>query len=129
MKNYLLILVCSFSLFIISCSGSDSYQGNWKATDEDGNKFEIHFEPKRFTIKDSTQKVVEFNYTQNSVQIANGLKTYGIELSDGRQYSIRFPIVGDDNKAIIVPENEKPAYTICRTDYITYDDLYKLTSH
>jgi hypothetical protein len=127
MKTFQSILLCSILLLIISCSGSDAYRGNWKATDEDGNKLDFNFEPKNFYVTDSAHKVVKFKYSQNSVKIENGIKTYGLELSDGRHYFIKFPIVRETNKAVIYHEDGSVAYTICRTEYIRYDDLYKLT--
>ena len=126
MKNYLNLILVSGILFLASCSGSDVYQGNWKATDANGRKFEINFEPKKFSIKDDNGKVANYEYTQNSVKIENSVKTYGIQLSDGRAYSISFPIANETSKGIILLENNEPLYTISRTSYIGYSDLYKL---
>jgi len=127
MKSNLLILILFFAIsFLSSCSGSDVYQGNWKATDIDGNKFEINFEPKKFSIKDENGKIANFDYTQNSVKIKNSTKTYGIQLSDGRVYNIFFPISNETTKGLITLENNQPLYTISRTSYIGYSDLYNL---
>jgi hypothetical protein len=127
MKNDFLILIYFFALSILSsCSGSDVYQGNWKATDNDGNKFEINFQPKKFSIKDQNGKTEEYDYTQNSVKIKNSTKSYGIQLSDGRVYTILFPISNETTKGVITLENNQPLYTIGRTAYIEYNDLYKL---
>jgi hypothetical protein len=46
-----------FIVILSGCSGSEVYQGIWKATDSEGNKFEIDFEPKSFTVKDANGKV------------------------------------------------------------------------
>lgn len=128
MKNILLFALIFTVFFLISCSGSDVYQGAWKATDAQGSKFEITFEPKSFTVKDAAGTAHQFSYTQNSVKIENSVKTYGITLSDGRVYSIFFPIAGNQSKGIITFQNNAPAYTISRTDYIQYSDLFKLTN-
>ena len=114
-------------LFLASCAGSDVYHGNWKATDANGNKFDIVFEAKNFTIKDMDGKAVTHQYTQNSVKIENSIKTYGIHLSDGRAYNIFFPFANDTSKAVIMLDNSQPVYTMSRNAYIEYKDLYQLT--
>jgi predicted phosphoadenosine phosphosulfate sulfurtransferase len=122
-------LIPSFFFAIIpltNCSGSDVYQGNWKATDTEGKKYEINFEPNNITIKDESGNAEKFEYTQNSVKIENSVKSYGIQLGDGRIYSILFPIADETSKGVISLENEEPLYTISRTSYIQYKDLYKL---
>ncbi len=121
-SQYILILIT----ILTGCSGSDVYQGNWKATDSEGNKFEIDFEPKSFKIKDSNGKIRTYQYTQNSVKFENSVKTYGIRLSDGRILNIHFPLADDSSKAVLMLENGEPLYTICRTEYIAYKDLYNL---
>lgn len=123
---YLIPLFFSVLVLLGSCSGSDVYQGNWKATDADGEKYEINFEPQSFSIKDKTGKSDKFDYTQNSVKIENDVKTYGIQVSDGRTYCIFFPIANDTSKAVILLHNNQPLYTISRTSYIQYKELYKL---
>ena len=64
--NFLLGLI---SILLFSCSGSDTYRGLWKATDSKGEKLEIAFDAKSFSIKESTGKASNFEYTQNSVSI------------------------------------------------------------
>ena len=122
-KNLLLGLVI---ILMASCSGSDFYQGNWKATDLKGEKFDILYEANKFYIKDTTGEQSDFDYTQNYVSIENGVRTYGIKLSDGRNYFIHFPFSNDASKGIIKDANNKILYTIGRNDYITYEDLYEL---
>lgn len=119
-------LLILFLLVLTSCSGSDTYQGKWKATNADGKKFDIAFLPKNFTIKDETGDSSKYDYTQNSVEINNFVETYGIKLSDGRTYSIHFPIASDESIGVILDGAGKPAYTICRDDYKTLDDVYQL---
>jgi len=127
MKTCYLITSFFFALLVLaSCSGSDVYQGHWKATDPDGKKYEINFEPEIFSIKDQSGHVDKFEYTQNSIKIENSVKTYGIHISDGRAYTIFFPIANDTSKAVILFQNTQPLYTISRTSYIEYKDLYKL---
>lgn len=129
MKNIRpIVVMLTLVIILISCSGSDAYQGNWKATDVNGNHFEINFEPKKFTVVDIHDKKAEFDYTQNSVSIKNGIKTYGIKLKDGRSYNITFPIKKEAGKAAITLENHQTIYTISRTDYIDYQDLYELNN-
>lgn len=120
LKTHLTLIM--LSILLLSCSGSDTYQGQWKAIDNEGNKIEINFEPKTMTF--NTDK--EYKYTQNQVNIKNGVTTYGINLSDGRSYSIRFPLKNDDSKAVILDENENIMYVMGRLDYITQEELYRL---
>jgi hypothetical protein len=75
----------------ISCDGSDDIQGKWKAMDPKGNKFEIAFSPRKFSIKDSKGILKEYTYTQTSFKHENATDTYGIRLNDGRGYEIFFP--------------------------------------
>jgi hypothetical protein len=126
MKNLLKLLIPSVFIILAGCSGSDAYQGKWKATNADGEKFEIVFEPNNVTIKDSTGEVTKYDYTQNRVQINNSVKTYGIQLEDGRSYSIRFPDSDQEDKAVILADENEPLYTISRNDYLEFDDMYKL---
>ena len=111
---------------IISCSGSDTYRGQWKATDTSGNKFEITFDAKSFVIKDSLGESKTYNYTQNSIKTENFVETYGIELSDGRAYKINFPNSKDESVGIIFDKKGNELYTISRKDYIKSQDIYKL---
>ncbi len=127
MKNYALAFLMLIACSLFGCSGSDMYRGNWKATDNTGNKFELTFDPKSFSIKDMNGKVAKFDYTQNSIKIENSTRKYGIQLSDGRAYNIVFPIAGNTSEGFIALPNNETVYTISRTAYIQYQDLYKLT--
>lgn len=111
---------------LISCSGSDQYRGTWKATDTKGNKYEITFQEKSFDVKDSLGTSNNYDYTQHSVEIQNGTKTYGIKLSDGRGYKIQFPNSENMNIGFILDENGAGVYTIGKSDYVQYEDIYKL---
>jgi hypothetical protein len=119
--------VLGFMVFLITaCGGSDAYQGTWKATDGDGSKFEITFDSKKFDVKDSLGKIEKYDYSQNSVNIENSVKTYGIKLSDGRGYQINFPNANNDAVGLIKDENGDPIYVISRQSYMSYDDIFKL---
>ncbi len=124
MKKCSLLLIFLFTIFF-SCKGSDTYQGNWKALDLDGKKFEVNFSPTKFSIKDSDGKTKVYEYTQNSIKSENSMATYGILLKDGRGYQIFFP-KNDESVGLILDENGKQMYTISRKNYITYDEIYKL---
>lgn len=93
------------SVIIAACSGSDVYQGEWKAKDDSNNEYTIFFEPKNITITDSKGEVVlNSKYTQHSVNNTNGIKTYGIKLSDGSEYAVHFPIKNNTRTAqLIIP--------------------------
>jgi len=124
MKKCILILIF-FSILLVSCEGSDSYQGKWKALDSNGKKVEINFNRNSFSIKDSLGKSIVYEYTQNSIKSENSIETYGILLKDGRGYQIYFP-KKDESVGLILDENGKQMYTIGRKKYVTYDGIYKL---
>lgn len=126
MKKLIYLLPFVFIVLLSACSGSETYRGQWKATDADGNKYDITFAENSFTVKDTTGKSSDFKYTQNSVNIENGVETYGIKLEDGRDYQINFPIAKTENKGIIKDGNGVPVYTISKNSYLRYEDLYIL---
>ena len=122
--NYLLYLLC-FSL-MTGCSGSDSYRGVWNATNGSGDRFELNFDAKEFTVKDSAGQIKKYPYTQNSISIENSVETYGIKLEDGRNLQVHFPKADNDSLGVIRDDNGLPLFTISRHGYKSYDDLYKL---
>jgi hypothetical protein len=126
MKNTINLLLGLVLISLFSCSGSDTYRGVWKAINERGEKFEINFDAKSFTVKDSTGKLDSYTYKQNSVSIKNSVETYGIQVSDGKSYSIQFPVAEDETKGAIQDANGRPAYIIGRSGYIKYEDVYGL---
>jgi hypothetical protein len=126
MKKVSITLLAIFAVILVGCSGSDTYRGSWKATDSKGAKFELFFDAKNFTVKDSSGKSEKYNYSQNSVEIENSVATYGIQLGDGRGYQINFPNADNETFGLIKDENGNPIYTISRKDYIKYEDIYKL---
>ena len=73
-------IVCAFGLIflflLVGCSGSDTYAGVWKATDKEGAKFDVTFNKNTFEVKNENSEISSFNYTQNSVKISNGVKSY-----------------------------------------------------
>ena len=121
--NFLLALVI---ISLYSCSGSDTYRGLWKAINERGEKFEINFDAKNFTVKDSSGQVKTYTYTQNSVSIKNSVENYGIKVSDGKDYRISFPVANDETKGAIQDATGRPIYIIDRSNYIKYEDVYGL---
>nr|WP_315257074.1 hypothetical protein [uncultured Flavobacterium sp.] len=126
MKKIRVTLLAILAVILVGCSGSDTYRGSWKATDSKGEKFELFFDAKNFTVKDSTGKSKKYDYSQNSVEIENSVATYGIQLGDGRGYQINFPNAEDESLGLIKDENGNPMYTISRKDYIKYEDVFKL---
>lgn len=94
--------------------------------DLSGNKFDIVFDVKSFSVKDSSGTSKTYEYTQNSVNIKNSIKTYGIQLKDGRAYQVHFPNRNDDSIALIRDENAQPLFIISRKSYLSYGDMYKL---
>ncbi|MCC8408728.1 hypothetical protein LJ707_07295 [Mucilaginibacter sp. UR6-1] len=126
MKNIALSVFGFIVLLMIGCSGSDTYQGKWKGMSPAGDKVQITFEPKKFTITDSTNKAKTYSYTQNSVSIKNGVETYGIKLDDGRGYQVHFPVARNESIGLIIADNGNVLYSISRKDYIKSEDIYSL---
>lgn len=113
-------------LLLASCSGSEEYRGDWKATDMEGTHADIHFEEKSLRITHVDGKVSDYEYTQNEVKNENGVRTFGIKLGDGRKLQIYFPLTEDSSKGLILDANNHVLYTISRDTYLFYNDLYAL---
>lgn len=126
MKKISLSFLVFIGIMLISCNGSETYRGNWKAMNPGGGKVEIVFEAKKMMIIDSTHKKTTLNYTQNSINIENAVKTYEIKLDDGRGYQIHFPIADNETIGQIKDANGNIIYSISRTDYIENEDIFEL---
>lgn len=126
MTKNIAILLVFFVVALTGCSGSDTYMGDWKGTDVNGDKYTLSFKPKNFSITRESGDSLNFEYTQNSVAIKNSVRTYGITLGDGRVYHIFFPLRDDASKCLMTMENGKPVYTLSRTGYLSQDEMYKL---
>jgi len=120
-----ILLVALVAIFLSACSGSDVYRGSWKATNENGDKIDIVFAEKEVTITENGETKT-YNYHQNQVNLSNGTKTYGIEVTDGSTLQVHFPIPNNESKGSILDANGKPVYIISRNDYIGYNDVYGL---
>jgi hypothetical protein len=125
MKRTTVFLVGLMLVFLQACSGSDTYRGLWKATNSKGEKLEITFDAKKFSVRDSLGETSDYEYIQNSVSIKNSIETYGIKLSDGRGYIIKFPIADDESRGIIKDAEGRMVYMIGRNEYIGYEDIYE----
>lgn len=126
MRKISITILGILAIILVGCSGSETYRGSWKALNSKGNKFEISFDAKNFTIKDSLGKVEKYEYSQNSVSIENSVSTYGIQLQDGRKYEINFPNSKNESLGLLKDENGNPIYTIGRKNYVKYEDIFKL---
>ena len=125
MKITKLILIALITIVLGACAGSDTYRGEWKATNEQGEHLDITFDEKEFSITENGETET-FGYSQNQVNISNSVETYGIKLSDGRSFKIHFPIADDESKGAILDANDRPVFIISRKDYIGYEDVYGL---
>lgn len=126
MRKISLLFSGLIGIILVGCSGSKTYRGDWKGMTPNGEKVEISFAEKKLTISDSAKKSLTLDYTQNSVNIENSVETYGIKLGDGRGYKINFPIANNDSLGLIKDDNGNVMYSISRTDYVKYEDIYKL---
>ena len=126
MKTLFSLLAFGALLILASCSGSETYRGDWKATDPKGNQYEINFQEKSFSIQQGTGEKTQYDYTQNEVQNDNGVMSYGIKLGDGRKLQVRFPFDADQTKGFILDANDHVMYTIARERYMRYEEVYQL---
>ncbi len=126
MKPILQLLFFAALVTLNSCSGSEDYRGDWKATDPQGNQFEINFEEKSLSLRNSNGELTQYDYTQNEVINDAGVLSYGIQLGDGRKLQVRFPFDTDLSKGFILDANNHVMYTICRTRYMRYEEVYQL---
>lgn len=123
MKQF--IYFALFFLFLISCKGSDTYQGVWLATDAEDEQFTMEFKPKQLIINKS-DVTDSIGYKQNAFSFENGKSSYGIQLDNGLSYTISFPIAKQKDWGLILTGEEIPVYVINRTKYMTYDEFYKI---
>jgi len=123
-NNILILLVLTFLLS--ACSGSDTYRGDWKATDVNGAHYEMNFDADNFSIENEEGEVSSYEYSQNSISTQNGVETYGIKIDDGRTYQINFPVADDESVGLVADGNGTILYTIGRGDYVTYEDIMML---
>lgn len=126
MKSIVLAIISAIVLVISSCSGSDVYRGIWKAVNSEGEKYELNFSETNLVVTDSLGESKDYGYKQFSVEISNGIRNYGIELSDGRSYNIIFPIPEDGSTAVIQGSNEQLLYTLGREKYVSFEEIYGL---
>lgn len=124
-KKVSIFLIGILTILLVSCEGSKTYRGSWKAMDAQGKKVEIIFDAKSFVIKDSIGQS-KYEYRQNSIEINNSVRTYKIQISDGRNYQINFPNSNNESEGLIKDENGNLLYTIGRDKYTKYEDIYKL---
>lgn len=123
MKKTKTIFILLITLILAACSGSETYRGYWKATDEKENQLDIIFGENDFSIVEQGD-TTNFKYSQNSITIKNSAETYGISLDDGRSFQIHFPIGNDESKGAILDADGRLIYIISRTEYIGYKDVY-----
>ena len=125
MKKTTFILIALSAILLGACSGSDTYRGDWKATNENGSHLDIVFSENDF-LRTEDGKTEKFEYSQTSVNIENSVETYGIKLEDGRYFQIHFPIGNDETKGAVLDANGRVLYIISRTGYIGYKEVYGL---
>lgn len=113
-------------VLLTACSGSETYRGDWKAANAEGEHYIVNFQEKSFSVTGEDGESTTYEYSQNQVNISNGVETYGIKLEDGRNYQLNFPLPEDESVGILLDSNGNLLYTISRTDYKSYDDIFAL---
>ena len=122
MPTIKLLIAAIITSFLISCSGSSTYRGKWKAIDFEGNEVVLNFQAERFSILEGGDSV-NYEYRQQSIEIMNGVETYGIHVKDKGYLELNFPIANDESMGLIRDVNGDLIWTICRTEYLTYQGL------
>ncbi len=118
---YTSLLLLLFTL--AGCSGSDVYRGDWKAMDRSGNKSDISFDAKNFTMKSTEGTTENYGYSQIGIEIQNSIRRYKIKLQDGRVFAVSFPLPNNTSKGIISLETGEALYTIGRDEYVEFSEL------
>lgn len=126
MKKLITLFTILLSILFTSCSGSDVYRGQWYATNADGEQFTINFDENNFKVTNHNNQIEEYPYTQHTYKSSNSVVTYGIDLQDGRNLLIHFPIAKNDQVGYIMSPQNQIIFTISRTGYTNKDDIYKL---
>ncbi len=126
MRNIITSLLLVGFVVLAGCSGSDTYLGDWKATDANGDKYTLTFRAKDFSIRKAEGDSLNFKYTQNSMKTENSIKTYGLKLDDGRGYNMYFPVPKDASRCLMTMEDGKPVYALSRTSYLTQNEVQSL---
>lgn len=119
MKRTILFLFSAIVILLSACSGSETYRGKWKATDQNGNHIDIVFGENDFSLTEKGE-TKNFEYTQTAVNITNSVETYGINIEGGKSLQIHFPIADDESRGEILDANGSLQYVISRNEYIEY---------
>lgn len=120
MKKFVLfgIVILISALMLSGCKGSDTYRGEWKVTGINGDQFVFYFLEKSLVTTGASGRSDTVGYTQNAIRIENGIRSYDINLSNGYQYQIVFPVKGDETKAKITNPEGGTVFTMGRSAYI-----------
>lgn len=127
MKIYPEVSFLILLLVFGSCSGSDEYIGNWKATNPNGEKFNIQFEPETLTIISAKHDTTIIGYNQLGYTWEGGIETFGIKLDDGRRYDVKFPVPTDSVSALILEQTQQTTlYVLHRTEFKDFYDVHRI---
>ncbi len=126
MKHFHLFSLALLTVLLSACSGSDAYRGSWKATNPEGEQHDLTFTADRFTIQDSAGDTASYGYSQHTISFENSRETYGITLDSGNSYELVFPTGADDGKGYMLFDHGGLAFTINRTEYVTYEESTSL---
>ena len=124
MKNVIILGLFAITTILTSCEGSDVYRGEWKAVNVEGLKSEITFTEDQMTLSNKDGDSGTWEYSQNSVSIENGTRSYGIKLENGLNYRITFPIKDNVERGAISDQNDRIIYLIGRNGHYSYEDVF-----
>lgn len=114
------------AMMAFGCKGSDFYQGSWKSLNTEQEPYRISFTPDSLFISNDTAVLVKEHYTQRSFQVQSGARKYGIQLDDGRTFTISFPSGNGPKKGAIIDQNGFVVYTLGEDDYYEYKEIFGL---
>lgn len=126
MRKSIFLNLIVIALFFTGCEGSEVYRGKWKALNAEGLKSEIVFTADEMTIHNDGGDLGSWEYSQNSVNLENGTREYGIKLENGLTYRILFPISDNQERGVVVDQNAQIIFIIGRTKYYSYEDVFGL---
>lgn len=123
MKLFSFINFSLFLLILVACQGSSTYRGKWKATGPNESKYEIIFDATSLSIKDSTGKLDQYNYTQTGIEKVNSSSIYKISIKGGADYKLHFSDASNNQVGYMVDEQGRRLYTLSRNQYLKFDEV------
>jgi hypothetical protein len=105
MKNKklgLLLIGLLLATFLVACSVSKDYQGEWYALDGSGKQMKLNYSEKQLEIVNGRK----YQLSQFGTGIENDMKYYQIKL-DQEKFVLIFPDKKDKDNAVVIKPNDE----------------------